>query len=64
MIKLHSARSAVVAIDMHRGHLDPTVATLPISKDRCPIVIRAPRICSTGAPDGRANHSRDRHLSR
>jgi biuret amidohydrolase len=39
MIKLHSARSAVVAIDMHRGHLDPTVATLPISKDRCPILI-------------------------
>lgn len=39
MIKLDPARSAVVAIDMHRGHLDPAVATLPIPIDRCPIVI-------------------------
>jgi nicotinamidase-related amidase len=39
MIKLDPARSAVVAIDMHRGHLDPSVATLPIPAERCPIVI-------------------------
>ncbi len=39
MIKLDPSRTAVVAIDMHRGHLDPAVATLPISPDRCPIVI-------------------------
>jgi nicotinamidase-related amidase len=31
MIKhLSTARSAVVAIDLHRGHLDPTVATMPL----------------------------------
>lgn len=39
MIKLDPARTAVVAIDMHRGHLDPAVATLPIPAERCPVVI-------------------------
>ncbi len=39
MIALDPKRTAVVAIDMHRGHLDPAVATLPIAADRCPIVI-------------------------
>ncbi|WOP19539.1 isochorismatase family cysteine hydrolase [Raineyella sp. LH-20] len=28
------ARTAVVTIDMHRGHLDPAVATMPIPADR------------------------------
>ena len=34
--------AAVVAIDMHRGHLDPSVATLPLTAERCgPLIARA-----------------------
>jgi biuret amidohydrolase len=29
MLSLDPARTALVAIDMHRGHFDPAVATLP-----------------------------------
>jgi nicotinamidase-related amidase len=39
MLTLDASRTAVVAIDMHRGHLNPAVATLPLPADRCPIVI-------------------------
>lgn len=39
---LDSARTALVSIDMHRGHLDPTVATLPLPAERCaPLLERA-----------------------
>lgn len=31
--------SAVVAIDMHRGHLDPAIDTMPLPADRVPGVI-------------------------
>jgi nicotinamidase-related amidase len=42
MIHLDPARTAIVAVDMHRGHLDPTVATLPLPTDRCgPLIKRA-----------------------
>jgi nicotinamidase-related amidase len=42
MIHLDPKRTAVVAIDMHRGHLDPVVATLPLPAPRCgPVVARA-----------------------
>ena len=42
MLRLHAERTAVVAIDMHRGHLDPAVATLPLAADRCgPVIKRA-----------------------
>jgi len=42
MIPLDAARTAVVAIDMHRGHLDPVVATLPLAAERCgPLIKRA-----------------------
>ncbi len=42
MPALHAARTAVVAIDMHRGHLDPAVATLPLAAERCgPVIKRA-----------------------
>lgn len=42
MIGLDPARTAVVAVDMHRGHLDPTVATLPLPAERCaPLIKRA-----------------------
>ena len=42
MIRLDAARTAAVAIDMHRGHLDPAVATLPLAAERCgPLIKRA-----------------------
>jgi nicotinamidase-related amidase len=42
MLRLDPARTAVVAIDMHRGHLDPAVATLPLAPERCgPVIKRA-----------------------
>src|SRR5207253_2776777 len=42
MIHLDPARTAVVAVDMHRGHLDPAVATLPLAAERCgPAIERA-----------------------
>ena len=42
MIHLDRARTAVVAVDMHRGHLDPAVATLPLVAERCgPVIKRA-----------------------
>jgi nicotinamidase-related amidase len=42
VIRLDAARTAVVAVDMHRGHLDPAVATLPLAAERCaPLIKRA-----------------------
>lgn len=42
MIRLDPRTTAVVAIDMHRGHLDPTVGTLPLPAERCgPVIKRA-----------------------
>jgi nicotinamidase-related amidase len=42
MIRLDPRSTAVVAIDMHRGHLDPAVATLPLPAERCgPVIKRA-----------------------
>ena len=42
MLRLDPKTTAVVAIDMHRGHLDPAVATLPLSAERCgPVIKRA-----------------------
>ena len=42
MIWLDPDATAVVAIDMHRGHLDPSVATLPLPAARCaPVIKRA-----------------------
>jgi nicotinamidase-related amidase len=40
MIRLDPKTTALVAIDMHRGHLDPTVATLPLPAERCAAVIK------------------------
>ena len=41
-IKLDPKSTAVVAIDMHRGHLDPAVATLPLASERCgPLIARS-----------------------
>jgi len=42
MISLDPRRTAAVAIDMHRGHLDPAVASLPLAAERCgPMIARA-----------------------
>jgi biuret amidohydrolase len=40
VIRLEPARTAVVAVDMHRGHLDPAVATLPLPAGRCAPLIK------------------------
>lgn len=34
-------RPAVIAIDLHRGHLDPEVATMPLARERCGPIIAA-----------------------
>jgi nicotinamidase-related amidase len=39
-VRLQARSTAVVAVDMHRGHLDPSVATLPLAAERCGPVIR------------------------
>ncbi len=45
MIRIDPKRTALVAIDMHRGHLDPKVATLPLPAERCgPVIDRAARL--------------------
>ncbi|MGH7353573.1 MAG: isochorismatase family cysteine hydrolase [Candidatus Rokuibacteriota bacterium] len=47
MLRLDRASAAVVAVDMHRGHLDPSVATLPLPAERCgPLVKRAAALFS------------------
>jgi nicotinamidase-related amidase len=38
-IKVNPARTAAVMIDLHRGHLDPLVATVPLPPDRAARVI-------------------------
>jgi nicotinamidase-related amidase len=41
-VKLDPRPTIVVAIDVHRGHLDSAVATLPLSAERCgPVIARA-----------------------
>ncbi len=41
-MRLDPNTTVAVAIDMHRGHLDPTVATLPLAAERCqPVIDRA-----------------------
>jgi biuret amidohydrolase len=39
MIALDPRTTAVVSIDMHRGHLDPAVATLPLPAENCRRVV-------------------------
>ncbi len=53
MLRLDPKTTAVVAIDMHRGHLDPDVATLPLPAERCaPIIERAAALFSGLRPLG------------
>jgi nicotinamidase-related amidase len=45
MISLDPRWTAAIAIDMHRGHLDPAVATLPLPAERCgPLIARTARL--------------------
>jgi nicotinamidase-related amidase len=39
-IRLDPRATAVVAIDMYRGHLDPSGVALPLPVDRCAAVVR------------------------
>lgn len=39
MLAIDPGRTAIVAVDMHRGHLDPTVATMPAAPEDCKSVI-------------------------
>jgi nicotinamidase-related amidase len=42
MLSIRPKTTACVAIDMHRGHLDPQVGTLPLAAERCgPVIGRA-----------------------
>ena len=38
-LKMDASKTAIVAVDMHRGHLDPSVATLPVPPQECKRVI-------------------------
>jgi nicotinamidase-related amidase len=39
-VKLNPGKTAAVMVDLHRGHLDPEVATVPLPVDRARRVIR------------------------
>jgi nicotinamidase-related amidase len=44
-VKLDARSTVVVAIDMHRGHLDPGVGTLPLAAERCgPVIARTAQL--------------------
>ena len=44
-MKLEAQSTAIVAIDMHRGHLDPSMATLPLAAERCgPVIAHAAKL--------------------
>jgi nicotinamidase-related amidase len=40
-LKIDPARTAVLAIDTHRGHLDPEIATMPVAADIAADVVQA-----------------------
>ena len=44
MVSLDPARTALVAIDIYRGHLDPAVATLPPAERCDPVIARAAQL--------------------
>ena len=39
-LQINPKRTAVVTVDMHRGHLDPSEATLPVPMDESARVLR------------------------
>jgi len=38
-LRLNLSTTAIVAVDMHRGHLDPAIATMPATPEDCASVI-------------------------
>ena len=38
-LRIDPSSTAIVAIDMHRGHLDPSIATMPVASEDCQRVI-------------------------
>jgi nicotinamidase-related amidase len=45
---IDSISPAVIAIDLHRGHMDPAVATLPLPAERAAAVVESNRIFFDG----------------
>jgi nicotinamidase-related amidase len=41
LLEINPKETAIVTVDMHRGHLDPAVATMPAPSAECDRVIRA-----------------------
>ena len=41
LLEIHPKETAIVTVDMHRGHLDPSVATMPCSAEDCDRVVLA-----------------------
>jgi nicotinamidase-related amidase len=41
LLEINPKETAIVTVDMHRGHLDPSVATMPASDEDCARVITA-----------------------
>lgn len=39
-LQIEAGTTAIVAVDMHRGHLDPSVATMPAAPEDCEYVIK------------------------
>lgn len=58
-ILLDPKETAIVTVDMHRGHLDPTVATMPTSAhDAARVILQRQRVAQYRASNGDADHSR------
>ena len=49
LLEIDPKQTAIVTVDMHRGHLDPKVATMPASDQDCERVIRATERLLKGA---------------
>ncbi len=49
LLEIAPQETAIVTVDMHRGHLDPAVATMPASAEDCERVIRATERLLRGA---------------
>ena len=49
LLEVNAKETAIVTVDMHRGHLDPAVATMPASDQDCERVIRATERLLRGA---------------
>jgi len=44
LLVIEPAHTAIVAVDMHRGHLDPEVATEPVPAEACRRVVASTRV--------------------